>query len=68
MPGLTQLIKDPTLPKAVAHSHRHGWDPVLLWLWYRPTATAPIQPLAWEIAYDAGCSPKKKMKQKTISK
>ena len=23
-------------------------DPVLLWLWRRPAATAPIQPLAWE--------------------
>ena len=25
-----------------------GLDPVLLWLWPRPAATAPIQPLAWE--------------------
>ena len=23
-------------------------DPVLLWLWYRLAAAAPIQPLAWE--------------------
>ena len=23
-------------------------DPALLWLWRRPEATAPIQPLAWE--------------------
>ena len=31
--------------------HRHGSNPVLLWLWHRPTATAPIQPLAWEPPY-----------------
>ena len=27
---------------------RHGSDPVLLWLWRRNAATAPIGPLAWE--------------------
>ena len=27
---------------------RHGWDPVLLWLWCRLAAIAPIEPLAWE--------------------
>ena len=35
-----------------------GWIPglaqwvkglALLWLWYRPTTAAPIQPLAWEL-------------------
>ena len=28
--------------------HRRGLDPVLLWLWRRPAAIAPIRPLAWE--------------------
>ena len=28
--------------------HRRGPDLVLLWLWHRPDATAPIGPLAWE--------------------
>ena len=28
--------------------HRRGSEPSLLWLWYRPAAVAPIQPLAWE--------------------
>ena len=32
IPGLTQWVK----------------DPALLWLWCRPAAAAPIQPLAWE--------------------
>jgi len=27
---------------------RCGSDPVLLWLWCRPVATALIRPLAWE--------------------
>ena len=28
--------------------HRHGSDPVLLWLLCRPEAAALIRPLAWE--------------------
>ena len=28
--------------------HRCGSDLASLWLWYRPAAKAPIQPLAWE--------------------
>ena len=30
---------------------RHGSDPLLLWLIYRPAAIALILPLAWEIPY-----------------
>ena len=28
--------------------HRRSSDAVLLWLWHRPAAAAPIQLLAWE--------------------
>ena len=35
---------------------RRGSDPALLWLWHRPVATAPIQPLAWEHSYAAGAA------------
>ena len=28
-------------------------DPLLLWLWHRPVATALIRPLAWEPPYAA---------------
>ena len=35
IPGLAQWVK----------------DPALLWPWHRPPATAPIQPLAWELPY-----------------
>ena len=51
IPGLVQWVK----------------DPVLLWLWYRPVATAPIRPLAWEPPY-AGGAALKKTKDKKINK
>ena len=43
----------------------YGLDPVLLWLWYRPAATVPIQPLAWEPPYAMGAALKR---QKTNKK
>ena len=33
---------------------RRGSDPMLLWLWHRPAATALIGPLGWEPPYAAG--------------
>ena len=47
--------------------HRHGSDPVLLWLWYRPAAVAPIRPLAWESPYASGAALKSKKKKKKRS-
>ena len=53
---------------------RHGSDLVLLWLWYRPGATAWIRPLAWEPPYAADLEkkqtnqPKKKKKKKPTKK
>ena len=44
---------------------RHSSDPVLLWLWCRPVATAPIRPLAWEPPYAAGAALEKAKRQKT---
>ena len=41
-----------------------GLHPVLLWLWYRLAAAAPIQPLAWEPLYAVGAALKKKKKKK----
>ena len=35
---------------------RRSLDPVLLWLWHRPAATALIGPLAWEPPYAAGAA------------
>ena len=39
-------------------------DPLLLWLWFRPAAVAPIQPLAWEIPYVVGAALKKQKRKK----
>ena len=48
--------------------HRHGLDLVLLWLWRRLVAIAPIRPLAWEPphASDAALKDKKKKKKKIL--
>ena len=45
---------------------RCGSDPVLLWLWHRLAAVAPIGPLAWKSPYAAGVAPPKKGVQKTM--
>jgi len=42
---------------------RHDLDLVLPWLWYR-TATALIQPLAWEPPYAMGVALKRKKKRR----
>ena len=42
---------------------RRGSDPVLLWLWWRPAAAAPIRPLAWEPPYAAGVALEKAKRQ-----
>ena len=39
-------------------------DLVLLWLWCRLAAAAPIQPLAWEPPYAVGVAIKSKKKKK----
>ena len=44
--------------------HRRGLDPVLLWLWHRPAATAPIRPLAWKPPHATGAAPEKTKKKK----
>ena len=46
---------------------RHGSGLVLLWLWYRQAAVAPILPLAWEPPYASGAALKKKKKKRVIA-
>ena len=43
---------------------RNGSDPTLLWLWYRPAATAQIQSLAWEPPYASSVALKRQNKTK----
>ena len=45
--------------------HRQGLDPEWLWLWHRPTAAAPIRPLAWELPYASGAAPRRKKRKLT---
>ena len=47
---------------------RHGSDSTVLWLWYRPVATAPIQPLAREPSYAVGATQKMAKRQKKKTK
>ena len=42
---------------------RHSSDPVLLRLWRRSAATAPIRPLVWEPPYATGSSLEKAKRQ-----
>ena len=43
--------------------HRHSLEPVLLWLWCRAAAIAPIWPLAWEFPYAMGAALKRQKKK-----
>ena len=49
---------------------RRSSDPVLLWLWCRPAAAVPIQPLAWQPPYamDTALKRPKKKKKKIKTK
>ena len=38
----------------------------MLWLWHRPAAIAPIQPLAWESPYAMGAAQEKAKRQKKL--
>ena len=42
-------------------------DLALLWLWRRPAAIAPIQPLAWELPYAAGVALKRQKAKQNSS-
>ena len=48
IPGLAQWVK----------------DPVLLWLWCRPAAAAPVQHLAQELPYAGGTALKNKKEKR----
>ena len=50
--GLTQWVK----------------DLALLWLWCRPTGTAPIQPLAWEPPYAVGVALKRHTQKESAAR
>ena len=47
---------------------RRSSDPVLLWLWHRLVAMAPIRPLAWKSPYAVGAALEKGKKTKKKKK
>ena len=49
---------------SVVLSRKPGSDPVLLWLWHRLAAVAPIHPLAWELPYAMGVALKRQKRKK----
>ena len=49
-------------------SYRHSLDLALLWLWHRPAAAVPIQPLACELPYAEGVALKRQKKKKNKPK
>ena len=42
---------------------RCGLDTVLLWLWHKPAAVAPIRPLVWDHPYAVAVTLKRKKKK-----
>ena len=63
IPGLAQRVKDPRIDASWGIGHRCSSDPVLLWLWYRPAASAPIGPLVWELPSATGAVIKGKIRK-----
>ena len=51
IPGLPQWVKGSSIAMSCGIDRRCGLDLVLLWLWYKLAPAAPIQPLAYELAY-----------------
>jgi len=68
VPALAQWVNDLALPVSCGVGCRRGSDPTLLWLWHRPVATAPIQPLAWEPPYAVGAAQRNSKKTKKNKK
>ena len=56
--SLSQWVKDPAVVSCGVGC-RCSLDPILLWLWHRPAATAWIRPLAWEFPYASGAALKR---------
>ena len=66
--NLTSIHEDagsiPGLAVSYGVGCRYGLDLSLLWLWCRPVATAPIQPLYWDPSCAIGAAIKRKKRKK----
>ena len=70
IPGLSQGVKDPALPRAVVQVTDVYQIPCCWEVWHRLAATALIRPLAWKLPYVAGAALKrqKTKRKKNFSK
>ena len=68
IPGLTQWVEGSNVAVSWGADCRHGSDPMLLWLWCRPAATALIQPLARELPYAPDVGKKRKERKRKEKK
>ena len=59
IPDLAHMGEGSGVAVSCGVGRRCGSDPVLLWLWWRPAAAAPIPPLAWEPPYVDGVALKR---------
>jgi len=64
IPGLAQWVKGSGVAVSYGVGCRCALDPVLLWLWCRLAAAAPIQLLTCEIPYVVGMVLKSQKKKK----
>ena len=64
IPGLDQWFKGSGIAASCGVGCRCGSDLMLLWLWRRPAATAPIRSLAWEPPYATGAALKRQKTKK----
>ena len=65
---LTNLIRNHDVAGSIPGLAHWVKDLVLLWLWCRPAAAAPVRPLAWETSICRRCGPKKTKPKKTVFK
>ena len=68
IPGLSQWVKGSGVAMSCGIGHNRGSDLALLWLWYRPVATAPVRPLAWELSFAPSVAPKRQKKGEFLFK
>ena len=68
IPGLAHWVKGSGTAKSCGVGHKCSSDPPLLWLWCRLVATAPTQPLAWELPSAPSAALQKKRRPKKLYK